>query len=116
MFFRIVTESFRRQRRRKAIAAVAVTLGTAVAVALLNIALDVGDKINRELKAYGANLLIAHCDFRFATVYFRPEPSWWLGLTFCQWVAMMMALALAMQWWYDRRVICRAREAVAEAS
>lgn len=58
MFFRIVTESFRRQRRRKAIAAVAVTLGTAVAVALLNIALDVGDKINRELKAYGANLLI----------------------------------------------------------
>jgi putative ABC transport system permease protein len=58
MFLRIVAESFRRQRRRKAIAATAITLGTAVAVALLNIALDIGDKINRELKAYGANLVI----------------------------------------------------------
>jgi putative ABC transport system permease protein len=58
MFFRIVTESFRRQRRRKAIATVAVMLGTAVAVALLNVALDIGDKVNQELKAYGANLLI----------------------------------------------------------
>lgn len=58
MFFRIVTESFRRQRRRKAIATIALMLGTSVAVAMLNIALDIGDKINRELKAFGANLLI----------------------------------------------------------
>jgi putative ABC transport system permease protein len=58
MFFRIVTESFRRQRRRKVIATAALMLGTSIAVAMLNIALDVGDKINRELKAFGANLLI----------------------------------------------------------
>ncbi|MBI3951011.1 MAG: ABC transporter permease [Acidobacteria bacterium] len=58
MFLRIVTESFRRQRRRKVIATAALMLGTSVAVAMLNIALDIGDKINRELKAFGANLLI----------------------------------------------------------
>jgi len=58
MFLRIVTESFRRQRRRKVIAITALMLGTSVAVAMLNITLDIGDKINRELKAFGANLLI----------------------------------------------------------
>lgn len=58
MFFRIVAQSFRRQRRRKAIATSAVVLGTSVAVAMTTIALDIGDKINRELKAFGANLVI----------------------------------------------------------
>jgi len=58
MFFRIVTESFRRQRRRKVIAITALMLGTSVAVAMLNITLNIGDKINQELKAFGANLLI----------------------------------------------------------
>jgi putative ABC transport system permease protein len=58
MFFRIIAESFRRQRRRKIIATAALMLGTSVAVAMLNITLDIGDKINRELKAFGANLLI----------------------------------------------------------
>ncbi|RMG53746.1 MAG: ABC transporter permease [Acidobacteria bacterium] len=58
MFFRIVAQSFRRQRRRKAIATSALVLGTSVAVAMTTVALDIGDKINRELKAFGANLVI----------------------------------------------------------
>lgn len=58
MFLRILRDSLFRQRRRKAIALTAVALGTAAASALGDIALDVGDKVNRELKSFGANLVV----------------------------------------------------------
>ncbi len=58
MFPRLVYESFRRQTRRKLLAGVAVTLGVAVATAMIAVATDIGDKINRELRSYGANLII----------------------------------------------------------
>jgi len=58
MFLRILGDSLFRQRRRKAIALVAVALGTAAASALGDIALDVGDKVSRELKSFGANLVV----------------------------------------------------------
>jgi putative ABC transport system permease protein len=58
MFVRMVYESFRRQKRRKLLAGVAVTLGVAVATAMIAVATDIGDKINRELRSYGANLLV----------------------------------------------------------
>src|SRR5579884_2217935 len=58
MFVRLVYESFRRQRRRKLLAGVAITLGVSVATAMIAVATDIGDKINRELRSYGANLLI----------------------------------------------------------
>jgi putative ABC transport system permease protein len=59
MFVRVVSESFRRQKRRKLLAGVAVTLGVTVATAMIAVATDIGDKINRELRSYGANLLIS---------------------------------------------------------
>jgi putative ABC transport system permease protein len=58
MFPRLVYESFRRQTRRKLLAGVAITLGVAVATAMIAVATDIGDKINRELRSYGANLLV----------------------------------------------------------
>jgi putative ABC transport system permease protein len=58
MFIRILSDSLLRQKRRKTIALVAVALGTAAASALGAIALDVGDKMNRELKSFGANLVV----------------------------------------------------------
>jgi putative ABC transport system permease protein len=58
MFARLLYESFRRQKRRKLLAAIAVTLGVAVATAMIAVATDIGDKINRELRSYGANLLV----------------------------------------------------------
>jgi putative ABC transport system permease protein len=58
MFVRLVYESFRRQKRRKALAGIAITLGVAVATAMIAVATDVGDKISRELRSYGANLLV----------------------------------------------------------
>ena len=58
MFPRLVYESFRRQTRRKLLAGIAITLGVAVATAMIAVATDIGDKINRELRTYGANLVV----------------------------------------------------------
>jgi putative ABC transport system permease protein len=58
MFVRLVYESFRRQKRRKLLAGAAITLGVTVATAMIGVATDIGDKINRELRTIGANLLI----------------------------------------------------------
>jgi putative ABC transport system permease protein len=58
MFPRLVYESFRHQARRKVLAGVAITLGVAVATAMIAVATDIGDKMNRELRSYGANLIV----------------------------------------------------------
>lgn len=58
MFARLVYESFRRQKRRKLLAGAAITLGVTVATAMIAVATDIGDKINRELRTLGANLLV----------------------------------------------------------
>jgi putative ABC transport system permease protein len=62
MFLRLVYESFRRQKRRKLLAGIAVTLGVAVTTAMVGVATDIGDKMNRELRSYGANLLVTPQD------------------------------------------------------
>jgi len=59
MFVRLVYESFRRQKRRKLLAGAAITLGVTVATAMIAVATDIGDKINRELRTIGANLLVS---------------------------------------------------------
>jgi putative ABC transport system permease protein len=58
MFGRLVYESFRRQKRRKLLAGIAITLGVGVATAMLAVATDIGNKISRELRTYGANLIV----------------------------------------------------------
>ncbi len=58
MFVRLVYESFRRQKRRKLLAGAAVALGVTVATAMIGVATDIGDKINRELRTIGANLVV----------------------------------------------------------
>jgi putative ABC transport system permease protein len=58
MFPRLVYESFRHQSRRKILAGIAITLGVAVATAMIAVATDIGDKINHELRSYGANLVV----------------------------------------------------------
>lgn len=58
MFMRLVYESFRRQQRRKILAGAAIALGVTVATAMIAVATDIGDKINRELRTIGANLVV----------------------------------------------------------
>jgi putative ABC transport system permease protein len=58
MIFRIVWESLARRRRRKLLSTVAVALGIAVTAAVATLGLDVGDKVSRELRSFGANLSV----------------------------------------------------------
>lgn len=58
MFARLVGESFIRNPRRKVLTAAALVVGMAVATATLTIALEVGDRLAREFRSLGANLLV----------------------------------------------------------
>jgi putative ABC transport system permease protein len=58
MFARLVRESFARNPRRKVLTAAALVVGMAVATATLTIALEVGDRLAREFRSLGANLLV----------------------------------------------------------
>jgi putative ABC transport system permease protein len=58
MFFRLLMESFVRQRRRKMLAGVAILLGTTAVTAMLALATTIGDRIHKELAVYGANIVV----------------------------------------------------------
>jgi putative ABC transport system permease protein len=58
MFARLLFESFRRQRRRKVFALLAIALGMSITTAMISIATDTGDKMSRELRSFSANLLL----------------------------------------------------------
>jgi putative ABC transport system permease protein len=58
MFFRLLMESFRRQRRRKLLAGIAILLGTTAVTAMLALATTIGDRIHKELAVYGANIVV----------------------------------------------------------
>jgi putative ABC transport system permease protein len=58
MFARLVGESFARNPRRKILTAAALVVGMAVATATLTVALEVGDRLAREFRSLGANLLV----------------------------------------------------------
>ncbi len=79
MFLRLLYESFRRQKRRKLLAGVAIMLGVGVATAMIAVATDIGDKISRELRTYGANLIVTPqedtLDVEIGGVNLKPPPS-----------------------------------------
>lgn len=58
MLLRILRESLIRGKRRKLIALMAITMGAGIATGLLSVAVNIGDKLSRELKRYGANLIL----------------------------------------------------------
>lgn len=58
MFLRLVADSFTRRPRRKLLTMAALALGMAVATAALSVSLDVGDRLAKEFRSLGANLLV----------------------------------------------------------
>ena len=56
MFIRMIAKAFVRQWKKMAMIAFTIALGASLATAMLSVMMDVGDKINQELKAYGANI------------------------------------------------------------
>jgi putative ABC transport system permease protein len=58
MFLRLVADSVTRRPRQKLLTTAALSLGMAVATAALSVSLDVGDRLAREFRSLGANLLV----------------------------------------------------------
>ncbi|HXJ44054.1 MAG TPA: FtsX-like permease family protein [Bryobacteraceae bacterium] len=58
MLIRFIQESLRRTPRRKILLIAAIAMGSAVATAMLGVMLSIGDKVNQELRAVGANISV----------------------------------------------------------
>ena len=58
MFIRMIRGAFVRQWKKMLMIAVTIALGASLATGMLNVMMDVGDKINQELKTYGANITV----------------------------------------------------------
>lgn len=58
MFWRVLWRSVRHRRARLGVAVLAVLLGTALVSAVVNLSFDVGGQTGREMRAYGANILV----------------------------------------------------------
>lgn len=58
MFLRLVADSFGRRPRHKLLTGAALALGMGVVTAALSVALDIGDRLAREFRSLGANLLV----------------------------------------------------------
>ncbi len=58
MLLLMVRRSYARGWKSKLLAAITIALGVSMTAAMLNIALDVSDKVAKELRAYGANLIV----------------------------------------------------------
>ena len=58
MFWRMIRKSIFRQKGKMLMVAFTIALGVSLSTAMLNVMLDVGDKVNQELKTYGANITV----------------------------------------------------------
>ena len=58
MFLRMIRGTLLRQWKKMLMIAFTIALGASLAAAMLSVMLDVGDKVNQELKTYGANITV----------------------------------------------------------
>lgn len=58
MFYRLLSKAIARRKLRIALAVLAVVMGASIASTLLTVSFDINDKMGRELKSYGANILL----------------------------------------------------------
>ena len=58
MLFRMIKGALFRQKSKMLLIAFTIALGASLATGMLNVMLDVGDKVNQELKTYGANITV----------------------------------------------------------
>ena len=58
----MIWRTLARQKSKMLMIAFTVILGVSLSTAMMNVMLGVGDKVNRELKVYGANITVRHKD------------------------------------------------------
>ena len=73
MFFRMVFGTLIRQRKKMFMIAFTIALGVSLATAMMNVMLGVGDKVNKELKTYGANINVVSKDASLITDLYEIE-------------------------------------------
>lgn len=59
MFFRMIRGTFTKQLGKMLLIAFTIALGASLATAMINVMMDVGNKVNAELKTYGANITVS---------------------------------------------------------
>ena len=55
----MIKGAFVRQWKKMLMIALTIALGASLATAMLNVMMDVEDKVNQELKTYGANITVS---------------------------------------------------------
>ena len=58
MLFRMLFQSWKHGLKRKLLAIITIFLASGLVSALLAVSIDIGDKMAKELKSYGLNILI----------------------------------------------------------
>ena len=58
MLFKMIRGVLFHQRGKMLLIAFTIALGASLATGMLNVMFDVGDKVNQELKTYGANIVV----------------------------------------------------------
>ncbi|KXS45749.1 MAG: putative ABC transport system permease protein [Candidatus Frackibacter sp. T328-2] len=58
MFLRIIRRSLTKGLKSKLLAIIAIAFGASLATAMLSVSLNIGDKVNNELKSYGSNIVV----------------------------------------------------------
>ncbi len=58
MFWRMVRRTIFRQKKKMFMIAITIALGVSLSTAMINVMLGVSDKVNQELKVYGANITV----------------------------------------------------------
>ncbi len=58
MFWKMVHRTIFRQKSKMTMVALTIALGVSLSTAMMNVMFGIGDKVNRELKVYGANIRV----------------------------------------------------------
>lgn len=75
MFFRMVKGVLMRQRGKMLLVGLTIALGASLATAMLAVMFDVGDKVNEELKTYGANITVVAKDASVVSDLYETEDA-----------------------------------------
>ena len=75
MFWKMIGGALFRQKSKMLMIAFTIALGAALSSAMLNTMLGVGDKVNQELKTYGANITVMHKEASLLTSIYGADTN-----------------------------------------
>lgn len=75
MFMRLVVKSLRVRKERFLVSVVAIMLGAAMVTSLLTISLDIRERMGKELRGYGANLIVLPGGDEYISRFDAPHSS-----------------------------------------